>query len=762
MGLIQTRYEDRSTKLHNDMIRISRLFRYAGMALALVPLSASAQLGTISSWSMLVSGDGAFRYSVSPDTAWKDTAFIDSHWPTGTGAIGYGNNDDETVIPAAASVFVRKTFTISDTSAIDQLYILAHFDDGFVAYINGFEVARYNMGDENTPVAVDGYASTELVSKRSQGKLPRGYLIDPDQLKYIICNGENVFAAEVHNVAGDSTGITAMFYLFTGSSGVQEPFTAPPSWFVKPPLFSASTNLPIVRISTDGGRVPDAGKISARMGITYAGKGIRNLFAAPALDYNGYIGIETRGQSSQEFPKKSYSVETRDNNGNNLDVPLLGMPAENDWVLHAPYTDKSLMRNYITYEMWRRMGHYSVRTHYCELVLNERYMGVYMLTEQIKKDDNRLDLSTLKPEDVFGSELTGGYIIKVDKQPVVGYNAWVSKHKPYKESRDIMFQYVYPQFGDIMPEQEKYIQDFVSELETELLSDSAGHWERLFLAYIDQQSAIDKLLITELSKDVDSYRYSQYMYKEKDSQGGLLHFGPLWDYDTGYGNYNAEGSQVQQTRYWMYDSSRTRMFWFDRMMTDTAFRCQVAHRWSVLRSSVLSDKSIFGLIDSTAALLNEAQERNHFKWSTLGRYVWPNNFVAETYAEEISYTKNWIRGRTAWMDSVLQDTCYADTALVTASAIIRPEAQVAAFPNPFSRHVSFILTCNSLLPHELSVYTIDNQLVMQQILSPAENGHCFADWDGTDRSGNPVAQGMYIYRIEDGHDIRLFGKVLKR
>lgn len=744
------------------MKTLLQIFYFGGIVLALLPFCANAQLGVINSWSMLVSGDGTSRYSVSPDSSWKDTSFTDIHWTIGNGSIGYGNGDDQTVIPASTSVFIRNTFSITDTSAIRQLYLQAHFDDGFVAYINGFEVARYNMGDENTPVAPDDLATSEYVSRLVQGKLPKGFLIDPDQLKYVIHNGENLFAVEVHNVAHDTTGITAKFYLFAGSPNILDPYTAPPSWFVKPPLFSASTNLPIVRIDTDESRVPETIKLSARMGITYAGKGFRNSFESIPTHYNGYIGIETRGQSSQEFPKKSYSIETRDKYKNNLDVPLLNMPAENDWVLYAPYNDKSLMRNYITYELWRRMGHYSVRTQFCELLLNGRYMGVYLFTEQIKKDDNRINIATLKREDIFDKELTGGYVIKVDKLPAVGYNAWISKHETYKEFKNITFQYVYPSFGEIMPEQERFIQDFISELETELLSSSEGHWERLFLAYIDQQSAMDKLLITELSKDIDSYRYSQYMYKEKDSQGGKVYFGPLWDYDTGYGNYNEEGSQVQQTRYWMYDSSRTRMFWFDRMMEDTTFKCHLAHRWSSLRSSVLSNESIFGLIDSTAAMLNEAQERNHFKWKTLGRYVWPNNFVAETYPEEINYMKNWIQGRTAWMDSVLQDTCYADTKSLSKIESDIGEIVSAVFPNPFSNHVSFMFKSDALYPCELSVFSIDNQLIMHQTIEATVYGHYWAEWDGLDRSGNPVSPGIYIYRIEDGHSVSIFGKLLKR
>ena len=105
------------------------------------------------------------------------------------------------------------------------------------------------------------------------------------------------------------------------------------------------------------------------------------------------MGIKTRGNSTHEFPKKSIRVETRDSAGNNLNLKLFGFPSENDWVLYAPYTDKSFTAElcYVQYCMetcWN--GHQG--TQLVEVMHNGYYLGVYVFMEKIKVDKNRVDI----------------------------------------------------------------------------------------------------------------------------------------------------------------------------------------------------------------------------------------------------------------------------------------------------------------------------------------------------------------------------------
>ena len=109
-------------------------------------------------------------------------------------------------------------------------------------------------------------------------------------------------------------------------------------------------------------------------------------YSDSSYSFKGNIGIEIRGHSSQGFPKKQYGLETRNSNGDNLSISLFGMPAQKDWILYAPYSDKSLMRNVIAYDIYRSMGYYAPRTKFCQVILNGDYIGVYVFMEKIKKD----------------------------------------------------------------------------------------------------------------------------------------------------------------------------------------------------------------------------------------------------------------------------------------------------------------------------------------------------------------------------------------
>ncbi|MEJ2506336.1 MAG: CotH kinase family protein [Ignavibacteriaceae bacterium] len=232
-----------------------------------------------------------------------------------------------------------------------------------------------------------------------------------------------------------------------------------------------SSNLPIFVINTHGQRIPDEPKIEVDLGIIYNGEGIRNKITDPFNEFNGKIAIEIRGSSSQMFPKKQYGFETIDSTGEDKDVSLLGFPAESDWILYAPYSDKSLIRNVLAYKLANNIGRYASRSRLCELVLNDEYMGVYVLLEKIKRNKDRVDISKLTEADTTGDNLTGGYILKIDKKDG-GYNSgWYSDYRPYSNAwQTIYIQYHYPKPESILDVQKKYIKSFVDSFETTMNS----------------------------------------------------------------------------------------------------------------------------------------------------------------------------------------------------------------------------------------------------------------------------------------------------
>lgn len=412
------------------------------------------------------------------------------------------------------------------------------------------------------------------------------------------------------------------------------------------------------------------------MGIIDNGPGEINNINDPFNNYDGAIGIETRGQSTQMFPKKSYGFETRDSQGENQDVSLLGMPEENDWILYAPYTDKSLMRNVVTFDMGHRMGNYCTRTQYCEVVINNDYKGIYVLEEKIKKNKNRVDISTLKPDEITGDDLTGGYILSVDKIPSgfsYALDGWKSSPSPsYPNAMPIIFQYYYPKPEDIVNEQRTYIKNYVTTTEKALIASSFKDPSTGYLKYFDAPSFVDFMLLNEISKEVDKYRYSTYLYKQKDSDGGRLFAGPVWDFNLGYGNVDYWAPGVDYSG-WVYEMVEPHeysiMFWWKRLMEDPYFKNLTFTRWTELRQDVLKTDNIVAVIDSIRLYTENARLRNFERWPILGQYVWPNyNWYGNDYADEVAYFQNFLTHRLTWMDGHITGTLLKPAAGISSES----------------------------------------------------------------------------------------------
>ena len=437
-----------------------------------------------------------------------------------------------------------------------------------------------------------------------------------------------------------------------------------------------TSNLPIVVIETEGLTIPGDPKIEAHMGIIN-NPGSENNINDPCNNYDGIIGIETRGSSSSGWPKKSYSFETRNSDETNLNVELLGMPEENDWVLNGPYSDKSLMRNVLAYHLAGETGRWAPRTRFCELVLNNDYQGVYVMMEKIKRDGDRVDIATLNPDEISGDDLTGGYIIKIDRPD----EHWTSQYYSPVGSRPIYFSYVYPD-PDEMPDQQKnYIKDYVNAFEDALAGDNFINPDLGYRRYVNTESFMDFFLINELSRNVDAYRLSTFLYKDRDSRGGKLTMGPIWDFNLAFGN--ADYYDAFEPEGWMlhtvpeYDGYQA-PFWWDRLREDPYYNAALKARWEFLRGNTFSEKHIVGIIDSLSTLLTDAQVRNFETFPILGAYVWPNYFIGDTYESEIQFMKDWISSRIDWMDDQLSSIDESRDEILPVNSW-----EISFYPNPF-------------------------------------------------------------------------------
>lgn len=450
------------------------------------------------------------------------------------------------------------------------------------------------------------------------------------------------------------------------------------------PLFAVETGssrIPYVVIETHGLGILNEPKVPADM-IIYQQK---------AEIKRAQIGIEYRGSTSFRISdKKSFGIETWDSQGNDLDVAFFGFPEEEDFIFSGQIMDttghwgfdRTLMYNYLGYNLFRDMGAYASRTEFVELQINGEYLGVYVFMEKLKRDGNRIDVSALGPADNTPDMISGGYVLKIDKtsggdlnlnQPLeyflsnwdddARYTEEISFRSVYDIYRELIdfepygapyhenmyletyFLYEYPKAEDISESQKEYIQRYIRNFETALLTDDFSSEQRTYTDYIDLESFVDFFIINELTRNVDAYRLSTYLYKDR---GGKLKMGPVWDLDIGY----FSGDRIPMDDWVIHYNTHVARdawmlpFWWTRLMEDPLFRNALKTRWNELRLGVLSTAQLLWKVDQAAYYLeiNGAVERNFRKWDQGEGF---------SYQAQIESLKEYLQNRSQWMDGMI-------------------------------------------------------------------------------------------------------------
>lgn len=508
-----------------------------------------------------------------------------------------------------------------------------------------------------------------------------------------------------------------------------------------------SSNLPLVVLSTNGQTIKDDPKVIVDMGIIWNGPGKRNALSDPKNNYAGKVAIEWRGSSSQGFPKKSYGFETRSADALDMDVSLLDLPEENDWILYAPYTDKTMIRDVLTYTLDASLGHWSPRCRYVELFLNDNYEGVYVLMEKIKRNKNRVDIAKLTTTDNSGEALTGGYIVKIDKTTGGGGDGWYSNYSNIVGRT--YYQYDYPKSKEITTVQKSYIQTYIRLMENALYQEVftvPGNYHE----YLNDSSFIDFMIINELAKNVDGYRLSSYLYKGKNER---INCGPIWDFNLTYGNadyfngWSSSGFQYQANLggdYWQNP------FWWNKLMQDPAYVTKLKKRWSWIRKHELSDQRINFVTDSLVNLLAESQVRNYQRWPILGVKVWPNYYVGNSYTSEVSWMKDWITKRLAFLD---QQWPYDYTGIENEFV----SKSISIFPNPFTDRLTVQLAPTFNGEGTAEIVSLGGVLLRKNNIV-VQNGQVQLDFSGN----NSLSPGIYILRINQKNRVLLTEKVVRR
>jgi hypothetical protein len=433
------------------------------------------------------------------------------------------------------------------------------------------------------------------------------------------------------------------------------------------------SDLPVVVFHTFGGRtIPADTKQFAQIFVFEPKNGATTLTNVP--DLRTRAGINLRGSSTLGYPKHSLSVEFWDDYDADKDRPLLGMPADSDWVFYAPNNfEPVLIHNPFMHDLSRQIGRYSPRARFVEVYINKNggpvsqadYFGIYVIEERIKRGANRVAVDKLEPEHVSPPNVTGGYVMKVDRWGPDDVSIWTG---------GLGVLMVDPNGADFaLPQrapQLQYIQSYFDAAEAALNGPDWKDSVTGYAAYFDVAAAIDDHILNVLAFNVDAYRLSGYLHKPRN---GRITFGPLWDFDRTLGSTDGRDATPRLWRSkvpdygtdffnadWIYPNP-----WFGRMFQDIDFWQRWVDRWQELRQDHFALTNLHGLVDERAGQVRKAQPREQAKWGIAPR--------GGSYQAEVDLMKRWLSNRVDFIDT----NFLARPAFSRAAGPITPGATVS-------------------------------------------------------------------------------------
>lgn len=420
------------------------------------------------------------------------------------------------------------------------------------------------------------------------------------------------------------------------------------------------THLPVIDIETDGAQIPgepisdEKGKllgytkasdgsdrITARIKIVDHSDTRNHLDDAPTLETKSTIHV--RGNSSRYFDKKGYALNLITDEGKNNPQSVMGMDAHHEWVLHGPFLDKTLMRNYMWYNIAGEIMDYAPNVRFCEAFVNGEYQGVYVMTERITAGENgsRLNLSVDKKDNTYS-----GYLLCLDRGDAYPEKKAETFTK-YALRTVNELEIVYPGKSNITPELNKSITQDFSDFEKALYSYDFDNKLYGYKTLIDVDSFVDFFLINEFTCNYDAGWLSTYIYKDIDKKYRMC----IWDFNSACDNY--QDSQINKDSFEFQNC-----LWYWMLLKDRDFTDRIVKRYKELRKTYLSEEYLDGYIDDVRAYLGDAVQRNYERW----KYTFGNDFKLlepadrnpHSYKEAIDDMKNFISVRGKNMDNNIE------------------------------------------------------------------------------------------------------------
>lgn len=408
-----------------------------------------------------------------------------------------------------------------------------------------------------------------------------------------------------------------------------------------------STHLPLVSIETGGQVIP--GKpgeeqkvkdiintfIPADMKIIDQEEALNTLAAEPAVELK--IQVRVRGNSSRLFDKTGYLFKFTDQAGNEEAFEVMGMEKNSTWVLHGPYLDKTLMRNYMWYNLSGQIMEWAPDVRYCELFLNGSYQGVYVMTEQISVAPGRINATKYD-----GKAGMSSYVLCADRVSV-NDTEFINNFTKYTQRSLSQMEIKYPGEKKMTPELKDAIGRDFSEFEKSLYSFDYDSRRYGYRTYIDAGNFADYFIINEVTQNIDACAYSTYFYKDVAGKIKMC----VWDFNNSCDNYIDD--PMTADGFFMHARP-----WFYMLCKDEAFVERIISRYKELRRGILSNGEVEKYIQDVQDYLGPAVDRNFQVW---GDSFDPDHDLMRqeerkigSYEEAISQYRTHLIERMEWMD----------------------------------------------------------------------------------------------------------------
>ncbi len=347
--------------------------------------------------------------------------------------------------------------------------------------------------------------------------------------------------------------------------------------------------------------------------------------------------IHVHGHSSRYFDKLGYRLKLIKENGESNNQSVMGMDPHSEWILHGPILDKSLIRNYMWYNIGGEIMSYAPNVRFCEMFLNGEYEGIYVMTETITagKNGSRLDLSVSKKNNSFS-----GYLLRLDRTSQEDIDNFTKYSLRLSDIFGINIEY--PGTKKITPELSTSITKDFSAVEKSLYSYDFDSDEFGFKKTIDIDSFVDYFIINEFTGNYDAGAYSTYIYKDHDGKFRMC----IWDFNNSCDNYQEQAIPTDDFRL-------TNIPWYWMLMKNKDFTQRIIDHYRVLRQSYLSDEYLDSYIDDTIDYLGDAVDRNFKRWGKSfndeGLLTPPERNI-RSFDEAVDQLKGFIGRRSEFLD----------------------------------------------------------------------------------------------------------------